>query len=539
LTSEPKPPVDPLSLLSSPLANGEPRRAVLPPRETTESVEPTPSSLPPATELAAIELAAIGVTSIEAAEVASNGPWYRRQDSLGLLGSLLGHLLLILILALILMPQRRGDGPLTIEGWDSQPVLTDSDFQITQANDSDAIQFPSVVTGPLPNPLIAAVPEVSAQSLDRAALATVPQILAPQDQLAEGGGGLTGRSAAKRAELVQRHGGTPESETAVDRGLEWLARHQWPDGGWSFRHPKKSRARNSGSSASRTAATGLALLCFLGRDHHHVKPSEYQKVVLNGLNFLLQTSRDGDLTQLTEHSMYGQGMATLALAEAYALSQDPALKEPTQQAIDFIVAAQHPLGGWRYMPGQLGDINVTGWQWMALKTAGMAGLDVPPETMQKTIKFVNSQTVSPGAYFTYPGLDPTVPQPVPTAIGLLIRLHQGWGLGRDEIQMGIDYLITHRISVDHIYFNYYANMVLFHTGGPRWKAWNEELRDYLINTQSDAGDERGSWYFPHAKTGNEGGRLYCTAMGILILEVYYRHLKLYDPTILVRDFPLD
>jgi hypothetical protein len=357
--------------------------------------------------------------------------------------------------------------------------------------------------------------------------------------VAEGGGGLSGRRAARRAELVAQGGGNEASEEAVDRGLEWLARHQWPDGGWSFRHPPHSRAGNAGSSASRTAATGLALLCFLGRDHHHVEESQYQKVVLNGLNYLLKVSRQGDLTQLTEHSMYGQGIATLALAEAYALSGDPSLKEPAQAAVNFIVEAQHPLGGWRYMPGQLGDINVTGWQCLALKTARLSGLNVPDQTLRLATKFVDSQSVSPGAYFTYPGLDPNLPQPVPTAIGLLLRMHQGWGHGRDEIQMGVDYLVTQKVSASHIYFNYYATMVLFHYGGPLWPAWNEEIRDFLLNTQSDVGHERGSWFFPHAKTGTEGGRLYCTAMAILILEVYYRHLRLYDEIVLIRDFPLD
>ncbi len=464
---------------------------------------------------------------------------YRRRDLAGIVVSLLGHVLLLLLLAWWLIPRQSGEGPLELAGFETGPTVVAADFQSVADAAADDLEFDAWQTQPWPEPQPTLAPPsqtVSAIAPTNPSLDFTPVTL---DRLAEGGGGLSGRQAARRADLVARGGGDDGTEAAVDRGLEWLVRHQWPDGGWSFRHPNHSRSRNAGNSASRAAATGLALLCFLGRNHHHLEQSPYQKVVLDGLNFLLKTSKRGDLTQLTEHSMYGQGIATLALAEAWALSADPQLGPKVQEAVDFIVAAQHPLGGWRYMPGQLGDINVTGWQWLALKTAGMAGATVPDATWQQASKFVESQSVSPGAFFTYPGLDPTLAQPVPTAIGVLLRMQQGWGPGRDEIAMGVDYLASQRVSNDHIYFNYYTTMVLFHHGGPLWKNWNEELKDFLLNTQSSLGDERGSWFFPHDKTGNEGGRLYNTALAILILEVYYRHLRLYDSTVLVRDFPLD
>jgi hypothetical protein len=55
------------------------------------------------------------------------------------------------------------------------------------------------------------------------------------------------------------------------------------------------------------------------------------------------------------------------------------------------------------------------------------------------------------------------------------------------------------------------------------------MRDYLIETQSKSGHEAGSWYFDGTDLGSlAGGRLYCTAMATMILEVYYRHLPLYS-----------
>lgn len=488
-----------------------------------------------------VSAAEINAALVEVARepVADSEPtWYRPRDLAAIGVSLILHMLLLLLLAFLFLPQRLGEGPLELSAWDSGPTVAEANFESNSLAISEH-QNDSLFLSPLPDPQPTLASRVETQPL--VPTPALQSEIAPVtvEQLAIGGGGLSGREAARRAELVQKGGGNEQSEIAVDMALEWLAQQQWPDGGWSFRNPPNRQARNEGASASRTAATGLALLCFLGRNHNHVEPSQYQKVVLDGLNFILKTSKKGDLTQLTEHSMYGQGIATLALAEALAVSEDPNLKEPVQRAVDFIVSAQHPQGGWRYMPGQMGDINITGWQWLALKTARMAGANVPDATMQKASKFIESQSVSPGAYFTYPGLDPSVPQPVPTAIGVLLRMHQGWTPNRDEIQMGVGYLAAQTVSPDHIYYNYYTTMALFHFGGPLWKSWNESIRDFLVNTQNDVGHERGSWYFPHPKTGNAGGRLYCTAMATLTLEVYYRHLRLYDSAILIRDFPLE
>ena len=74
------------------------------------------------------------------------------------------------------------------------------------------------------------------------------------------------RSSGKTGDGGERR--TPrQSEEAVERGLRWLAAHQRDDGSWCFdleKPPCNGMCRNSGSEASTTAATGLALLPFLG-----------------------------------------------------------------------------------------------------------------------------------------------------------------------------------------------------------------------------------------------------------------------------------
>lgn len=465
--------------------------------------------------------------------------WSWRRDWVGLLCSLLFHLIALGLLLIWVQPRPLGSGPLVLQGVSESEALdvNQADLKLSalaETNNQLALENLNV---PLPfQPTVAERPTRPPTVPDSPLSVSPSQMPA---SLSPTGGGITGRRTEERQRLVQQGGGSEDSERAVDWGLAYIAKHQLPDGDWSFTHAKDCTCENAGFNQTRTAATGLALLTFLGRNHNHVDESEYQLTVLKGLNYLIKASRDGDLTMHTGQGMYGQGIATLALAEAYAISKDPTLKKPAQEAVDFIVQAQHPQGGWRYQPGQIGDLNVTGWQLMALKTARLAGLEVPDETLRKAKSFVDSQAVSVGYLFTYPGHDPDVGLPTPTAIGLLLRMYEGWGRERDEIRFGIQYLMGKNVSANHMYFNYYATMVLFHHGGDPWVAWNKRMRDLLINSQATRGHQRGSWYFQHEKTSGEGGRLFNTAISVLILEVYYRHLRLYEDDALKRDFPLD
>ena len=68
--------------------------------------------------------------------------------------------------------------------------------------------------------------------------------------------------------------------------------------------------------------------------------------------------------------MYGHGLATIALSEAYGLTGDSQVGQAAQGAVNFILAAQNSKdGGWRYNPKDPGDTSVLGWQLTALKSA--------------------------------------------------------------------------------------------------------------------------------------------------------------------------
>ena len=65
------------------------------------------------------------------------------------------------------------------------------------------------------------------------------------------------------------------------------------------------------------------------------------------------------------------------------------------------------------------------------------------------------------------------------------------------------------------------------------------MRDQLIESQVKKGHESGSWYVAGDFHSELGGRLYCTSMATMILEVYYRHLPIYRKQSTQDDFPLE
>ncbi len=367
----------------------------------------------------------------------------------------------------------------------------------------------------------------------------MPPPLAATPAEARGASALKGRSPEARAQTTKREGGSPLSEAAVARGLDWLARHQNSDGSWSLHNFHRAggcngRCKNPGVHSD-TAATGLALLPFLGIGETHKKQDgQYREVVENGLAWLVRNQRgNGDLRGQGQGRMYAHGQAAIALCEAYAMTRDEDLRGPAQAAIDFIVKAQHGAGGWRYEPRQAGDVSVVGWQYMALRSAQMGYLDVPGGVLDDALKFLDScQTDRYGGLYTYqPGVN--YPLPAMTAEALLCRQYGGWSNDHRGMIDGCRWLLEQhppKRDKPNMYYWYYATQTMHHMGGRQWKEWNDQMRDLLISMQETRGHEAGSW--TPVRGGDrvfdaEGGRLYMTALAVCTLEVYYRHLPLY------------
>jgi hypothetical protein len=334
----------------------------------------------------------------------------------------------------------------------------------------------------------------------------------------------------------------------------WLARVQDKDGGWTFDPPDaKDKTKDD-----RVAATGLALLPFLAAGQTH-KPNkdgtknEYQKVVANGLAFLLKCQRKDGLFANPKpdkpaevldlgHGMYSHAIATVAVCEALGISGDKALlRDRAQAAVNYVVAAQARDGSWGYNAGQAGDTSIVGWQVQALQSARMCKeLVVDKRAFERARGFLNK--VASGAQQSRYGYvsagdrgDGSRSSLTLTAVGLLARYYaDGWGPSHPGMEAGAAYLLKDGPPAPgkllDMYYYYYATQVLHFREGPDWQRdWNPKMRDLLTGRQVTAGKTAGSWD-PDPRDewiGKQCGRLGTTCLALLTLEVYYRHLPLY------------
>ncbi len=225
--------------------------------------------------------------------------------------------------------------------------------------------------------------------------------------------------------------------------------------------------------AGRNADTGisaLALLAFLGAGHSHLQ-GEYRDTVQRGLDFLLRSqaadgSLFGDATLYAQ--MYCHSMATFALAEDEALSEDRRLEPSVTRAINFSLAAQNTgTGGWRYRPGDTGDTSQLGWQIMALASAKRAGINIPDQTWNRVDRFLRTvRRGNFGGLASYRADSPVSTSMTAEALycHLVLEEINGLNFGEPATNEATRQLLADLPRAEHVnlYYWYYATLALHH-----------------------------------------------------------------------------
>ena len=357
------------------------------------------------------------------------------------------------------------------------------------------------------------------------------------------------RSRESRLTIAQRNGGTVETEQAVDKALQWLSANQESTGRWNPKQHDAGREdrvfghnREGAGANADSGITGLATLAFLGAGNTHLE-GPHANSVDQALKFLMsQQKANGDLSGNAKlfAKMYCHSMALLALSEALAITGDKQLLDAVQKGVDFSVMAQNTSdGGWRYQPGDSGDMSQFGWQVLALHSAKLGGAQVPDKTFEQMKGFLKSCSSGIDG-----GLASYRPQQRPsstmTAEALLCRYflhHHVSEAALIEAKRMIARELPNQRHVN-MYYWYYGTLAMFHAGGDDWKIWNDAMKETLLPLQNLTGSKAGSWE-PNGMWGGYGGRVYSTATAALNLEVYYRYLPIYSelanqPTKLIR-----
>lgn len=322
-------------------------------------------------------------------------------------------------------------------------------------------------------------------------------------------------------DTIKQMGGTEGSEGAIGAAIKWLTENQEPDGRWDT-------VKHGATQNHDPGGTGLALLCFYGWGERHDAAGKYQQQVRRALDWLLAQQGEDGYLGARPGMMYSHAIATIALCEAYGITHDPKLRQPAERAIAYTLAAQHPtLGGWRYSPGNGADVSSTGWQYMALHSARMAGLAVPEEAFTKTRAFLDR--MGGGKYGgRYGYLTKSDSSRAMVATGMFCRQLDLVPPGDPMMQESARYLKMHpmKASKPDLYYVYYTTLALYQHQGPIWLEWNERMQNTLPLLQGQVGATAGSWD-PSSSMTSEGGRVISTALATLSLEVYYRLLPMY------------
>jgi len=433
--------------------------------------------------------------------------------------SLVFHMALVIVLAFIAIPSLRKN-VLMLEatyseriGEQLESILPANSMDLERNLETDM----AIADRPVDDPF-AAPPDL--QSLDVAGSSATSHLAAPTI-----GTMLNGRQPGAKKAMLAVYGGTNSTEASVRMALEWLRRQQQRDGSWRLDEPFP----DGGIDESRTAATAMALLAFLGAGHTH-REGDYLPVVGRGVNALLRMQdEEGNFFREgpRHHRLYSHAMATIVACELYAMTQDEQVGQAAQKAIKYCGRIQAPEGGWRYDPKVDSDVSVTGWFSMAFQSGRMAGLEVSNFTLQGIGQYLDSAQLDEGARYAYQAGGPA--RLSMTAEGLLCRQYLGWPRSDPRLRKGCDEMLANPIAWDqpNVYYWYYATQVLHHMGGQDWFRWNAVMRQAIPERQIASGQDAGSWAPTDDPNDRQGGRLYVTCLCTYMLEVYYRHLPLY------------
>ncbi len=345
-----------------------------------------------------------------------------------------------------------------------------------------------------------------------------------------------------RADGVAKYEGTP-AEDSVLKALRWLKKRQEPDGSWK---------------QNKSAMTGLAILTFLAHNERPGRSEEFGDTVQKAIEFLMAgQERTSGLFAYQDGHYYSHPIATYAMCEAYAMTDNPSVKESAERALVPIIQGQHPTGGWTYRmdPGvdpatgkYRDDTSYMGWCAQALKAAQMAGIKV--EGLDKAAKLaVKGFKKNAGDHGGFGYVSKSATHGL-TSVGALCM--EMLGAGDDSSVRGSlavmeswqigPYASANKVGESPQYYFYYATQSKFNFGGKSWQRWEREMQTSYIAAQrveknairDHKGIERDIGWWENGDKHSDRPVM-DTCLTALQLMVYYRHL----PTTMAKAFTVD
>ena len=317
---------------------------------------------------------------------------------------------------------------------------------------------------------------------------------------------------------------TPDTQAAIDKGLDFLAGSQAADGSFGDRG-------NSGN----VGITALAALALLSGGHHPGR-GRYGKHVGRAADYVIARGRantasgylsnGGQLDGTT--AMYQHGFASLFLAEVHGTFPDAdrrtKARDMLEKAVAVIVKAQNNAGGWRYDPRPTNDdVSVTVAELMALRAAKNAGVYIDKAVVDKAVAYIKGCRQQDGGFAYIKGQTGSL---FPRTAAAVVGLYSAGIYDGEYIDGGLRYLARFKplgnrqggfdIRAEHYFYgHYYAALAMWTAGGTAWADWFPAVRNELL-VRREASNVWSDFF----------GAAYATAMACIILQLPNNYLPI-------------
>jgi hypothetical protein len=331
-----------------------------------------------------------------------------------------------------------------------------------------------------------------------------------------------------------------EYQATLNRGLEYLAKHQQRDGHWE--------AAGGQYPTAMTAVSGMALLM----EGSTIREGRFKENIRRACDYLMSKARingmigDPGVPGESERYMYGHGYAVLFLSCIYGEEEEGErrrrLAEMLTNACQFSRDAQTARGGWGYTSARDGmgfdEGSVTITQVQGLRAARNAGIPVPSEAIRMAQQYLKDSTNSEGGVIYSLAQGGSDARPALTAAAIACGFSSG-DYKSELIRKWFKFCQRHlsligdaRMGHDEYTNYYYAQAVYFigdqgwHEMFPNdsadkavtWTKYRKATFDTLVRTQQ----ENGSW------GGNYASEIFATAVYVSILQLDKGVLPIYQ-----------
>lgn len=332
---------------------------------------------------------------------------------------------------------------------------------------------------------------------------------------------------------------TPEGQVALQKGLDWLARNQGPEGNWE---------------SNDLGLVSMGALAFLSAGHMPGR-GPYGENVERAIGYVVRNAKPSGLLNSADpqRDMYNHGLSTFVLGQAYGMTSDSRVGSALDRGLKLIYSTQAKDGGWDYQARRLDrghDLSLVVMQAKAIRSAVDSGFEVPPDVVRLAITSVRDHYKPANGVrdesdprhrmgsgtFTYDGQRETTAMAAAGVVCLQeFGQYDDWRIPKtmDELRKQVVGLRADPRSDGQLpqqldpYTLYYVCQALYQVGGKDWRDLYPVLRERVLECQfRRPGDPDDGHWTSNRWLHGKPAKLYGTSAACFMLAIPNRYLPI-------------